>query len=69
MTIRLAKFKARLLANPKVKSEYDALASEFEIAAELETVDDRSRSETLERQRRNQSSSGRKRSFRSNNSG
>ena len=29
------KLKARLLANPKVKAEYDALAPEFEIAAEL----------------------------------
>jgi transcriptional regulator with XRE-family HTH domain len=27
--------EARLLANPKVKAEYDALAPEFEIAAEL----------------------------------
>jgi hypothetical protein len=35
MTIRLAKLKARLLANPRVKAEYDALASEFEIGAEL----------------------------------
>jgi hypothetical protein len=26
--------KARLLTNPKVKAEYDALAPEFEIAAE-----------------------------------
>jgi hypothetical protein len=32
MTIRFAKLKARLLANPKVKAEYDALAREFEIA-------------------------------------
>jgi predicted transcriptional regulator len=29
------KLKARLLANPKVKAGYDALAPEFEIAAEL----------------------------------
>jgi ribosome-binding protein aMBF1 (putative translation factor) len=29
------KLKARLLANPKVKAEYDALALQFEIAAEL----------------------------------
>ena len=29
------KLKARLLANPKVKAEYDALAPQFEIAAEL----------------------------------
>jgi hypothetical protein len=35
MTIRLSKFKARLLANPKVRAEYDALASEFEVAVEL----------------------------------
>ena len=35
MTIRFAKLKARLLANPRVKAEYDALAPEFEIAAEL----------------------------------
>jgi ribosome-binding protein aMBF1 (putative translation factor) len=35
MTIRFEKLKARLLANPKVKAEYDALAPEFESAAEL----------------------------------
>ncbi len=35
MTIPFHKLKARLLANPKVKAEYDALAPEFEIAAEL----------------------------------
>jgi ribosome-binding protein aMBF1 (putative translation factor) len=35
MTIRFEKLKARLLANSKVKAEYDALAPEFEIAAEL----------------------------------
>jgi predicted transcriptional regulator len=35
MTIPLEKLKSRLLANPKVKAEYDALAPEFEIAAEL----------------------------------
>lgn len=35
MTIPLGKLKARLLANPKVEAEYDALAPEFEIAAEL----------------------------------
>jgi antitoxin HigA-1 len=35
MTIHLERLKARLLANPKVKTEYDALAPEFEIAAEL----------------------------------
>jgi hypothetical protein len=33
MTIRLEKLKAHLLANPKVKAEYDALAPEFEVAA------------------------------------
>ncbi len=35
MTIPFERLKARLLANPKVKAEYDALAPEFEIAAEL----------------------------------
>jgi len=35
MTIPFEKFKAQLLADPKVKAEYDALAPEFEIAAEL----------------------------------
>ncbi|WP_338829446.1 helix-turn-helix transcriptional regulator [Bradyrhizobium sp. 27S5] len=35
MTIPFEKLKARLLANPKVKVEYEALAPEFEIAAEL----------------------------------
>ena len=35
VTIQFEKFKARLLANPKVKAEYDALAPEFEISAEL----------------------------------
>ena len=35
MTIPFAKLKARLLDNPKVRVEYDALAPEFEIAAEL----------------------------------
>lgn len=35
MTIPLERLKSRLLANPKVKAEYDALAPEFEIAAEL----------------------------------
>jgi hypothetical protein len=34
MTIQFEKLRARLLANPKVKAEYDALAPEFEIAAE-----------------------------------
>ena len=35
MTIPFDRLKARLLANPKVKAEYDALAPEFEIATEL----------------------------------
>ena len=35
MTIAFEKLKARLLTNAKVKAEYDALAPEFEIAAEL----------------------------------
>jgi DNA-binding XRE family transcriptional regulator len=35
MTIQFEKLKARLLANPKVQAEYDALAPVFEIAAEL----------------------------------
>jgi len=35
MTIRFEQLKAPLLANPKVKAEYDALAPEFEISAEL----------------------------------
>jgi predicted transcriptional regulator len=35
MTVPFEKLKARLLANPTVKAEYDALAPEFEIAAEL----------------------------------
>jgi predicted transcriptional regulator len=35
MTIPFGKLKARLIANPKVKAEYDALAPEFEISAEL----------------------------------
>ena len=35
MTIQFEKLKARLLSNPRVKAEYDALAPEFEIAAEL----------------------------------
>jgi DNA-binding XRE family transcriptional regulator len=33
--IPFEKLKARLLANPRVKVEYDALAPEFEISAEL----------------------------------
>jgi hypothetical protein len=35
MTIRFEMLKARLLADPKVKAEYDALAPEFEIAGKL----------------------------------
>lgn len=35
MTIRFEAVKARLLADPAVKVEYDALAPEFEISAEL----------------------------------
>jgi ribosome-binding protein aMBF1 (putative translation factor) len=35
MTIPFEKLKARLLANPKVKAEYDVLAPEFEISTEL----------------------------------
>src|ERR1700690_3729196 len=35
MTIPFEKLKARLLANPRVKAEYDALAQGFEIADEL----------------------------------
>ncbi len=35
MTIPFEQLRARLLANPDVKREYDALAPEFEIAAEL----------------------------------
>jgi ribosome-binding protein aMBF1 (putative translation factor) len=35
VTIPFEKLKARLLANPKVKADYYALAPEFEIAAEL----------------------------------
>jgi hypothetical protein len=35
MTIPFEKLKARLLASPKVRTEYDALAPEFEIATEL----------------------------------
>ena len=34
MTIPFEKLKARLLANPNVKVEYDALAPEFKAAAE-----------------------------------
>jgi ribosome-binding protein aMBF1 (putative translation factor) len=35
MTIPFEELKTRLLANPDVKAEYDALAPEFEISAEL----------------------------------
>jgi hypothetical protein len=35
MTIPFEKLKARLLANPKVKAEYDALAAEYEASTEL----------------------------------
>ena len=35
MTIPFNLLKARLLANPKVRAEYDSLAPEFEISAEL----------------------------------
>jgi predicted transcriptional regulator len=35
MKIPFEQIKAELLANPKVKAEYDALAPEFEIATEL----------------------------------
>ena len=35
MTIPFEKMKEHLPANPKVKADYDALAPEFEIAAEL----------------------------------
>jgi len=35
MTIPFKQIEKQLLANPKVKAEYDALAPEFEISAEL----------------------------------
>ena len=35
MTIPLDEFRSRLLADPAVRAEYDALAVEFEISAEL----------------------------------
>jgi predicted transcriptional regulator len=35
MTIPFDKFKAKLLADPEVRREYEALAPEFEISAEL----------------------------------
>ena len=35
MTIPMEEIEKRLLSNPKVKAEFDALAPEFEIATEL----------------------------------
>jgi hypothetical protein len=35
MTIRFEKIRARLLADPRVKAEHDALAPQFEITAAL----------------------------------
>ena len=35
MTIPFEEFKAELLANPEVRAEYEAMAPEFEISAEL----------------------------------
>lgn len=35
MTIPFEEIKARLMQNPKVRAEYEALAPEFEISAEL----------------------------------
>lgn len=35
MTVSFADFKSRLLADPTVRAEYDALAPEFEISVEL----------------------------------
>lgn len=35
MTIPYEEFKARALANPEIRAEYEALAPEFEIAVEL----------------------------------
>jgi ribosome-binding protein aMBF1 (putative translation factor) len=35
MTIPFEEIKSELLANPAVRAEYDALAAEFDIAAEL----------------------------------
>jgi hypothetical protein len=35
MTIQFSRLRARLLANPKVKAEYDVLAPEFETTVEL----------------------------------
>lgn len=35
MKVSYEELKSRLLANPRVKTEYDALAPEFEISAEL----------------------------------
>jgi hypothetical protein len=49
MTIPFERIKARLLTNAKVKAEYEALAAEFEIAAELQnrSCAPRSKSTTL----------------------
>ena len=44
MTIPFEKLKARLLANPKVRAEYDALAPEFEICGFVGFADTRSKS-------------------------
>ena len=35
MTVSLERLKARLLSDPKVRAEYNALAPEFEISVEL----------------------------------
>jgi hypothetical protein len=35
VTIKFKELRERLLADPEVKAEYDALAPEYEIAAEL----------------------------------
>ena len=45
MTIQFEKLKARLLANPKVKAEYDTLAPEFEIGAEQQDAPAQRRSD------------------------
>jgi ribosome-binding protein aMBF1 (putative translation factor) len=52
MTIRFDAFKARLLADPKFKAEYDALAPEFEIAVELMKARRRARLSQAELARR-----------------
>jgi hypothetical protein len=57
MTIPLDKFKARLLAKPKVKAEYDAFAPKIETKAR--TV--RRRASKLPENRRRQMSSRRSR--------